>query len=191
MWKTSFNIFKTHFQFYTKVERKKEQFVFGYGNRCADGRYVLFLDYDKSPLQYIQEEIRLLQSVSPLGTAYVFRTRHGYHVVFLEKMTLGTIVNLLQMTTCDYNYKEIPLKYGRKVWVLRSSRKKGEGDGIKYIGAYPPITTVNAMTLPERSNAHKLYLCQEHGVPSDDVKDGGAFDQENTITLAYYYVDDR
>lgn len=160
--------------------------MFGMGNRCGDGRYVLFLDYDGTPVEWVIDEISLLHEFFPglLGSAYLFRTKHGLHVVFLEKHSIGCIVDLMGVTSCDQRYKGVPLQYARRVWVLRQSPKKGEK--LSYLGVVPSPRP-SAQT---RSTAHKLYLQGTFGIKEQDFKNGGRWDEEKDIILGYYKVND-
>lgn len=187
LWKWSFKFFGTQYQFLTRVTPARETFHYGVGNRCHDGRYVLFLDYDDTPYDWIIEEIKLLQTMTQLGTAYLFKTRKGHHVIFLEKFYLGNIVEMLRMTTCDYQYQNVPLFYGKKLWVLRSSNKKHEE--LKYLGCVPNPN--DALYLRERSLAHKNYLIVKYAVPPEDFLRGGRFDDFEELSLAYYYIHEK
>lgn len=152
----------------------------GFGNRCHDGRYVLFLDYDETPLEWIDEEIVLLQTLFRLGNAYVFATKHGFHVVFLEKHLLLDIIDMMKVTSCDAQYKDIPLYYGRRVWILRTTNKRNEK--ICYVGVKKHVCNY------ERSLAHKAYLQTFFDIPDEDFVGGGTFDEYRSLTVGYYRV---
>ena len=172
--------------FVMRVAKTRIQEHVGIGNRCADGNYVLFIDYDgNTPHEWIKQEIRLLQKIFLLTTAYVFKTKNGHHVVFLEKMPIDDIVKCLRMTTCDKDHLEVPLYYARKEWVLRQTNKKDET--ITYQG---PLHPKNDAGVPyEYSNAHALVLSKIGGVPNNDFhREQKLFDEETTITLAQYHV---
>lgn len=168
-----------------RIMPERTTLMYGFGNRCKDGRYVLFLDYDDTPLEWIKEEIRLLQEATLLlGNAYLFKTKNGYHVVFLEKLFLGQIKDFMDMTSCDKSHREIPMLYGRKVWVLRQSPKKEEK--ITYLGVERRFCVL------ERSAPHAAYLQQFMSVPMDDIGElNGKFDTEENVLMAYYRIPER
>lgn len=168
-----------------RSSKRKDVLQYGIGNRCKGGGYVLFLDYDNVPYEWVAEEVRFLQERfrQELGKAFLFGTKNGIHVIFLEKHDLGSIISMMAVTSCDKDYKVVPLLSSRKIWVLRQSTKKDEA--IKYLGA------LRAPCNWERSRAHALYLKQFCGVPNKDLIGGGAFDKEEQVVLGYYYVAGR
>lgn len=182
--KYNFDVLKKNVTLLFRVAAKRENLTQGYGSRCSNGQYVLFLDYDSTPYDWIVEEIRLLQQRYTLGTAYTFSTKHGYHVVFLEKFFIGEIVDMMNVTTCDKNYKEIPLYYGRRIWVLRHSDKKNET--IKYREAVH--TNHPDVILPVRSLAHKTFLQKNFKIPEKDFAHGSDYDNNKELTLAFYKI---
>lgn len=195
LFKYSFSFFGRSVSFILRSIEKKSVLHYGVGNRCKDG-YVLFLDYDDTPIDWVLDEIDVLHHRfrNELGTAYIFLTKHGVHVVFLEKSTLGRILNFLESTSCDKEYQKVPMLYGRKVWVLRQSKKKDEK--IIYRGfvknPYDPYGCK-----AERSRAHALYLKQYCGVPRKDLEfesqkyNTGAFDLSDRVTMGYYHIAER
>lgn len=162
----------------------KESLMYGMGNRCNDGRYVLFLDYDDVPVQWVIDEINLLHEVAcgSVGNAYLFRTKHGLHVVFLEKHSLGDVVELLNMTSCDKQYKAIPMRYARRIWVLRQSPKKNET--MEYLGVITKDCNL------DRSMAHREWLQSYYRIPDKDFPVTG-WDDEEKIIIGYYHVNDE
>ncbi len=159
----------------------REQFIVGVGNRCHDSTYIVFLDYDDTPLDWIREEIILLQKLYELGTAYLFKTGNGFHVVFLEKCTLGALIDILDATTIDKNFRDVPMKYGGKIWVLRQTEKDGET--IKYIG--PMFQQSKSI----KSWAHKEYLRKTYKIPRNNFEiTPELWDMQKQILHATYYV---
>jgi len=161
--------------------------MFGMGNRCNGGLYVLFLDYDGTPIEWVLEEVRMLQERyrGLLGSAYLFRTKHGVHVVFLEKHPIGEIVEMMRLTSCDLQYQHVPMKYARRVWVLRQSPKKDEQ--LEYYGVVPS----EIKGVVDRSRAHKLWMKANYSIPEKDFERGGTFDLETDIIVGHYHVSDK
>lgn len=186
-WQTRITAFGHYLQLSAKWAKAKTVTQYGITNRCNDGKYILFLDYDNTPDEWVIEEQRLLQRhfTGYLGNAYLFKTRNGYHVMYLEKNSLDDIINFLALTTCDKQYKDMPLRYGRKAWVLRMSPKNDEEKSLY-------IRKINGgFCRRERSNAHRLALEKFHGVPTEDFFGAGPFDDEEKLEMAYYKVADE
>lgn len=183
--KWNFNFLGRTYNLLFRSVKEKKVLHYGVGNRCKNGQYVLFLDYDDTPLEWVEEELLLLQKRFEflLGDAYLFKTKNGIHVIFLEKHHLGRIIQMMDMTSCDKNYKTVPLLYARKVWVLRQSEKKGED--IRYLGKLSSPSTW------DRSKAHALYLEQFCKVPHTDLVLNGALDDQDTVTMGYYHITER
>lgn len=98
--------------------------AYGVTNRCQDGKFVLFLDYDNIPYEWMREELLDLQLIYRLSTIYIFETDKGFHAMCLDKFTLPYLLKIMENTSIDPKYKDIPLKYGKRLWTLRLSEKK-------------------------------------------------------------------
>lgn len=153
-----------------RIIRKKSNLLWGMGNRCKDATYILFLDYDNTPIEWVTEEIRLIQKryCMLVGTAYLFQTRKGIHVVFLEKNDLEDIIEIMKITSADKQHRDIPLYHGRRIWVLRGSEKKNEK--LQYLGCL--TNSISCVTLGDRSNPHKQYLQMLFKIPDKDFYRG-------------------
>jgi hypothetical protein len=170
--------------FVFRFEEKKTTMVRGVGNRCENGEYVLFVDYDHHVLDHVLEEVQLVQNRMQLGTAHVFKTKHGYHVVYLQKITIQEVVDSLDMTTCDKAYQNIPLQYAMRTWILRST-KKGDDDEITHVTSIPPIKNYKII----KSNAHRVFLQDRYGISDAELDmDGTVYDGSKELMIAEYYV---
>lgn len=181
--KKTLDCFGFHMNLLFRVVPERTDIMHGVGNRCVGASYVLFLDYDCLPLEWVQDEIEVLQQEfsGVLGNAYFFKTKNGFHIIFLEKHFLGSIKDFMDMTSCDKNYKEVPMHYARKIWVLRQSPKKGEI--IKYLGVK------KKSSIAEKSLAHGLYMNQYMNVPLADLElRSGKWDKQKEVTMGYYKV---
>lgn len=174
--------FKKRYTLFFNSEEEKSIFHYGMGNRCHDGMYLLFLDYDDVPIEWIYDELKLLQHKFCLGTAYLFKTKNGVHALFLERLTLGTVLNAMDMTSIDKNYRKVPLLYARKVWVLRQSRKRDET--IRYLGCLKPQQESER----ECSNAHLTYLKNQYNIPKEHIRSDLHLDDSQSILLGYYHI---
>lgn len=181
LWKHNIHIFGRHWSFLIRNVPEKTVFQGGIGNRCANGQYIVFLDYDNTPYNWLEDEIPYLQKRFGLGNAYVFQTKRGYHVIFLEKMSLGRVIQVLNTSSCDKNYKDIPLLYGRKMWVLRMTSKSRERIVFKSI-----LPAKSSMT---RSLPHKTFLQDRYGIKEYWFNiNAGPFDKEESLFIATYHI---
>lgn len=195
MFQQKITLFGRQWQLFIRGNKEQKSLMYGVGNRCENGEYILFLDYDETPMEWIIEEIRLLQSrySYELGTAYLFTTKHGHHVVFLERHPLGKIIEMLDMTSCDKHYKNIPMNYGRKLWVLRQSPKLDEH--MKYLGRltnyhredYDIDQTEYPKGFPLLSSAHKKYFQELFNIPDKEFPKE-TYDNDDKLTMAYYRI---
>lgn len=188
VFKLSWSFFGRQFRILLSADRKKDDLMLGMGNRCMNGEYLLFLDYDGTPVEWVHDEIKLLHQrfEGLLGNAYLFRTKRGIHVVFLEKHSLGVITQMLDMTSCDQYYKSVPMRYARRVWVLRQTPKKNEE--LSYLGC---VNVGYKTSLAKRSTAHRLWLQNHFTIPVKDFVSAAHWDGEKEIILGHYFIDDR
>jgi hypothetical protein len=183
--KYNFAILRRSVNLLCRITKERTVLQYGYTNRTAEGRYCLFIDWDNAPESWVRDEIKLLHELYPdeIGTVYLFKTKHGFHAVSLEKHTLGRLTEIMRVTSCDQNYKEVPMYWTRRAWVLRNSPKKDEQP--TYIGCFH-----NPAAEGERSNAHRLFMQKILGIPKKDFQHGGDFDKETTLTMGYYHISD-
>jgi len=177
--KINFSVFGRRVNLLAKIAKDRTEWVAGIGNRTEDGQYIVFLDYDGVPLDYIEDEIKFLQDNYYLSSAYIFFTGNGYHVIFLEKMSIGELLRIMDSSTCDKDYREVPLLNNRRIWVLRQTRKKN--NGIKYLKEIRGVEYYR-----KRSKAHSLYLISRYGIKIDIKRNN--FDKSETLVTASYYI---
>ena len=132
--------------------KRNSMYVEGYTNRCKDGKYVIFLDYDRIPIDWIKEELKHLQEMFEIGDFYLFKSsKESYHAVCLDKVNLHIYLSILKNSTVDTDYINVPLYFGRKTWVLRLTDKKN--NPVKFIGILKgKFSELN------QSSAHALIL---------------------------------
>lgn len=139
----------------------KPKWACGVSSMCADGKHVLFLDYDNVSKQVVLTDILTL-SVHCRQPFYLFSTRQekvgddtvgNYHVICLEKQASGRVLELMRLTHCDSNYVTMPLRNAFRSWVLRTS-KKGSRDSPKF------LMVTNLVSPSEVSTAHMRLLHQ-------------------------------
>lgn len=123
--------------------KKGKVWVEGTTNRCADGRYVLYIDYDRMEQEWVVEELLHLQNVFDLGDIHLFKSsesKNGYHAVSFAKLTAYEFIQVLQNSSCDEAFKNVPRFSSTRNWVLRAWNK-GNTEKPKYVGTLPAFTT--------------------------------------------------
>jgi len=148
---------------------------FGITNRCEDGKFIFFADYDKIYKKIMLQNLDNLLKRFPncFDNFYIVRTGEeevteagdvvgSYHVINFVKHTKDLINLFLQSCDVDEHFKEIPQKTAHKTHVLRISNKFYEVDGKtikeepKFLHVYPSHKFV--LSGRECSNAHyKLF----------------------------------
>lgn len=130
-------------------KQRTKEIVNGYTNRCMDGKYVVFLDYDDFQFEWIQYEIEALQTLFHLGDFYIFESSpNSYHAVCFDKVSVHEYISILRNSSVDTNYINVPLHFGKKVWTLRLTDK--DKQPIKYIKRF----TAYRDTWRDQSSAH-------------------------------------
>lgn len=97
----------------------------------VDNRYCIFLDYDLTEETTVDSDIKGLQKNYDLGNAYVFKTRKGFHVMFIDLVEYEELLTILKASSCDEHYKYVSRKNNNRQWVLRFT-PKGEKNEVTY-----------------------------------------------------------
>lgn len=110
------------------IRKRKKERVFGYTNRCKDGKYIITLDYDNIPLNWLIGEISRLQEDYELSTFYIFKSsQDNYHAVCFDKLLYAELISVMRASTIDQSYINVPMKFGKKIWTLRATQKEDQG----------------------------------------------------------------
>ena len=160
------------------ISRKnKQREVIGYTNRCADGKYIITLDYDDMPYDFVYNEIVRLQEDFQLGDFYIIKSsKESFHAVCLDKLPYMDFLDILMSTSVDYNYMRIPIQSGKKLWVLRLTKKDIQPEVMEVVKS--------SYNYNEKSFAHLNLL---HKVLNIEVpQEIKGFDLKKEIVLARY-----
>lgn len=173
-----FALFKRHFSFNFRTYKELNHYVAGITNKCRDGSYVVFLDYDDVPLEWIQEELKLLIDLFQIYHFHIFKTGNGYHAICTNKVSLRDLVEIMRESSSDDAYKWVPLKRARKVWTLRTTEKDGNKPEF--------VTTIRSLdhhqgeqSKPHNEILRKLFNIQ---IPTDYE------DDEEDFWTAHYHI---
>lgn len=164
-----------HLQGWTN--KKYKHYVSGITNKCEDGRYVLFMDYDRVELNWVMEELLFLIEEYTLGDVHLFKTNKGIHAICTDKFSLRELVSILRDSSTDDAYTEIPLRTARKAWTLRLTEKNGVKP--KY------IETLTGYQYREQSKPHNEILRKIYSLEIPTTHE----DNEQEFTTAHYYVE--
>lgn len=147
----------------------------GIQNTCEDGMRVPFFDYDHKDIAAIQQEVRLLQETYDLGTAYLFDSGRGIHVVCLTKVLLWECQEMLKGASVDPAYRR------RTRWVLRFAIRGRTGPPA-FIGELPrrSMTRMSSM-------AHARFFATMYGIGIGDT----AWDGSHKVTVVKYDTHDK
>jgi len=146
-----FDIFKLRVKASLSFYRKRDTWTKGVMNRTKEGRYVFFLDYDLMKMDYIEGELEHLQLMYDLGDIHVFQSsQKGFHAVSFAKLTAKEYVEILNNSSCDSAFKNLPRFSSYRNWVLRWDTK-GKTPRPVY------LKTINAKTKREQSSAHHKF----------------------------------
>lgn len=151
--KHSFNTKKKVLIFSFSIIDKKIVWTRGSSNRTKDNKRIFYIDYDNLKKSYVKEELVLLQEQYDLGNVYIFESsKKGFHAISFSKFSLKEFVDILENSSCDYAFKNMPhyLKF-TKYWVLRNfSKGKKTRPKFKYC--------IKGKTDKQESNAHFKYF---------------------------------
>lgn len=174
----SFTVGERSFTFSLYYRDLRSEWQVGFTNRCVAGRYCLFLDYDNVPEEWVFEEVKYLINIYTLGRVYIFKTNKGFHVVSPEKFSLRELVEILRDTSTDDAFKNVPLKFARKLWTLRGTAKKGLKPKLIY--------SYEREADREISKAHMKYLSENFNIRMPKSK---LMDQSENVLMNIYLTE--
>ena len=175
---------------------------FGVTNRCSDGKFILFLDYDKVYKDVVTNDLNVLLKKFPKSFSNFYiattepetklennKTKGSYHVVNFAKMFKYQINEAIQYCNTDPFFKTIPEKTAHKCHVLRTSEKfwKINGNIIKekptFLEKYPR-TTINPRI--ELSNPHYRFFERHWNIQEPFIRQPMKFDNLKNIEIHKY-----
>ena len=175
---------------------------FGVTNRCSDGKYILFLDYDKIYKDIMLQDLNILLKKFPksFSNFYIATTepetklekgkiKGNYHVVNFAKQFKYQINEAVKYCNVDPYFINIPEKTAHKCHVLRTSEKfwKINGQIAKqkptFLEKYP-----NKVINPriELSNPHYRFFQKHWEIIEPFYKQPMKFDNLKNIEMHKY-----
>jgi len=156
---------------------------FGLTNRCSDGKFVFFADYDRvyKSLLYKNLDVLLERYPDSFDKFYIVKTgkeEYGmdgdivgsYHVINFVKHSKSDIQEFLTFCDVDPDFVRIPNKTAHKTHVLRISEKFYEENGKvikespKFLEIYPSNKSNSGL---ECSYAHYKFFQDNWGNPTN------------------------
>ena len=166
----NFGLFGYEFALNADCREKRIKYVAGYTNRCKDGKYCIFLDYDNSELSWIEAELNHLQHAFLLSDFYLFKSsENSYHAVCFDKVTMEDYVKILKNSSVDINYINVPLHFGKKVWSLRLTDK--DDVPLQFIEVIKGVLAIKPQSSPHVKLINTLFKLSIKLENPDDLKD--------------------
>lgn len=118
------NVKQFLFNFSLDIVKRGNHSVQGYSNRTSDGKFVIFLDYDKYKLEWIYDECVRMNAFFGIDHFLIFQSSEkNFHLVSTCKLNPRTWTELLTSSGCDPAFKNVPRFTSYKSWILRSFEK--------------------------------------------------------------------
>ena len=146
-------------QFYISFYKTSNKRTIGIYDICSDSKHVLFLDYDKFRLDWLENELRWLQKTFILSDFIILESSEGsYHAVCFDKFDLYQHHKIIQTTNVDEAFRNAPRwDYGSRVLRVLP---KGKTRKPKYI-----TTIYSKHNLRLKSNAHLKFFKHHYDIP--------------------------
>ena len=152
----------------------------GITSYCKDSKHVLFFDFDGMNLKEINYELNRLQDYYKLSDIYLFENDKlkSFHAICLDKFDIYTAISMIRQTSADRGFKNAPLRYALRKWVLRCS-EKGKRNKPKHL-----FTLKTNNNEYEKSNPHRIFLQMNYGIK---IRKKG-FDNYKELDCFEYYT---
>jgi len=88
-----------------RVRKKQKYNKIGVNNNIiGTGNYVVFLDYDEQDYNEVKKRVKSIQEEHDLGTAYVYKTTHGFHAYIPNVVTQKELIKILVDAKEDFKH---------------------------------------------------------------------------------------
>jgi hypothetical protein len=136
--------------------------------------FIVMLDFDNVMDNRLVEELVYLQELHRLGDFYIFATnKFGRHAICIDRLRLKEVLNVVNDSTCDDQFKKGVHLNEHRSWILRVLEK---GDRPKPAYQYSVQSPFNGQRL--QSQAHAEFLLRYYGAPVRLVNPDGNHDLE-------------
>lgn len=104
-------------------------------------RHMLFLDYDDCMEAVVRRDVLFAQRQYDAGTAVILRSGGldtnvagelygNFHAIFPAKFGFAEVHEIVTQTHTDFNFREVPVKFNHRAYVLRIWPKETEGGKV-------------------------------------------------------------
>ena len=140
-----------------------------------DDKHILIWDFDDIKEMDVLKSLSKTQKINGLGPIYVFKSKHGYNAICLDKIDIEEANNIKHYTRfSDYTHTRIGYNIGS--WCMRVGKDK------QY---YKMLDVCDTWKKRTQSNAHKRYLELEYNID----KFYGPFDTYTNMLYESYFQD--
>lgn len=127
------------------------------------GHHVLFLDYDRMRKEWVEEELKRLQTEFKLSNIYVLQSSERcFHAICCDVLLPVAAQQIVMQSNCDESFKKA-MFYDYCSRVLRTFPKGGT-QKPKYL-----FTLKSEHNQRKKSLAHLKYLQFNYGIPEKDM----------------------
>lgn len=165
------------------IIRKRKEKIYGYTNRCDDGKFIIFLDYDDLPIEWIEQEVKHLQETYDLGDFYIFKSsNNGIHAVCFTKVTLTELQIILLNSSVCTEYVKIPFQIGKRLLTLRLTEKNKQKPIF-----YERISTTKIKGLESfehKQLIQKLFNC----ISKENLESNNDYENPTKLIFSNYEV---
>lgn len=149
--------------------------IIGLSSICQDGKHILIWDFDQIKYYDVCKALSKIQSIHGLGIIYIFKSKHGFNAMCLDKLDFKEAHNIKLYTRfSDYQHTRIGYYVGS--WCLKI-------DDTKQFVAYMSYTDTWKNRI--QSNAHKDFIAKQFKI---DVFNG-EFDTNTKVMFESYKQD--
>lgn len=173
----------------------------GIDNRCGDGLFIFFADYDRVYLDIVKQNLRVLLERFPgrFENFYIAaseqpreiegKTFGNFHIVSFAKMPKLELAECLGFCDIDPQFKEALTSTAHRANVLRSCEKVWIADGKQakerpFFLEHYPLEPANKGLIS--SLAHYMHFVHEAWAINDLQEDARTFDNSQQVTLHFY-----
>jgi hypothetical protein len=130
------------------------------------------MDFDNVRDSELKKNLPYLQQLFELGDFHTLATdENSRHVICVDRLPMREVLQILEESDCDYNFKRGIRLNEYRAWILRVS-EKGDRSRPRYV--YTIYLPYNGKNL--QSEAHALFLWGYYKVPMRIKKPDGNFE---------------
>ena len=167
-------ILNHRFQFYFSHYSISNIRTIGIYDICMDGSHILFMDYDKFRLDWLEQELKKFQNEYKLSDFIILQSSEtSFHAICFDKLIPSKHNQIIQLSNCDEAFRNA-IRWDIGARVLRVS-PKGRTEKPKYIK-----TIKSKYNIHKKSKPHIKFFQFNYDIPKINHKNS---DLESKSTL--------